>query len=334
MNSPTTVLDTNDDPAALSLRSRASSIVTTTTKFSLETLPQDDRSSILAFRERRRPDAATRPRSLASITSIARPAPPYSATLDSALLLPSHQNVESQLPQSQPIAGEAASINEAIAPSPTPSQPPSGSGTPSPDTPPDPDDPRAQITYYNHVVRTLDQNFTIELDRLHAQHARELATLRNDIDAAYRTQWKAKNREIEKVREEAAVEVHNAHKECEASVSKMERELAEEREQKHEEVMHLVERARHEVEDLWERRWSDWTRVENEERERMEIEHRKEVADTVAEVKEKWKGRLEGRDERWKEVMEEVVRDVDPKLCDRVLAVIQAQDALTEIGFT
>ncbi|KAL8932547.1 MAG: hypothetical protein Q9211_006252, partial [Gyalolechia sp. 1 TL-2023] len=205
MNSPTAVLDTSDDPAAASLRSRASSIVTTTTKFSLETLPQDDRSSLFAFRERPRPDTATRPRSLASITSITHPAPPYSAILDSALLLPTHHNVESELPQRRPAAGEAASINEAIAPSPTPSHPPSRSTTPSPDIPPDPDDhPRAQIAYYNHVVRTLDQNYTTELGELRAQHSQELATIRNDIDAAYRTQWKAKNRENEKIREEAA----------------------------------------------------------------------------------------------------------------------------------
>ncbi|KAL8940091.1 MAG: hypothetical protein Q9216_003000 [Gyalolechia sp. 2 TL-2023] len=330
MNSPTSVLDTNDDPAGASLRSRASSIVTTTTKFSLETLPRDDRSSIFAFRERPWPDAATRPRSLASITSVARPAPPYSATLDSALLPPSHQNGVFQLPQGNAAAGEAGSTNEASVPSPTPPGPPSGSATPSPDTPPEPDDdPRAQITYYNHVVRTLDQNYTAELDRLRAQHAQEIATIRNDIDAAYRTQWKAKNREIEKIREQTALEIDQARQET----SEMKQELIEQRERKDEDVRLLVEKARHEVEDLWEKRWSDRASVENEERGRMEREHRKEAADAIAEVKGKWKRRLEGRDERWREVMEEMVRGVEPELCDKVLADIQAQDELMEMGF-
>lgn len=330
MNSLTAVLDTNDDPAAVSIRSRASSIVTTTTKFSVETLSQDDRSSIFALRERQRPEPTTRPRSIASITSIARPAPPYSAILDSTLLLPNHQNLEPHLPQRHSIATEAVSINEAIAPSPAPSLPASGTVTPSPGTPPDLDeDPRTQITYYNHVVRTLDQNYTAELERLRAQHEQELATIRNDIDAAYRTQWKAKNREIEKIREEAAVEIDQARKET----SEMEQELLEQKERKDEDVRILVQKARHEVEDLWERRWRDRTRVESEERERMEREHRKKIADAIAVIKEKWKTRLEWRDERWKEAMEDMVKHVDPELCERVLADIQAQDELMEIGF-
>ncbi|KAI4179930.1 MAG: hypothetical protein L6R41_007555 [Letrouitia leprolyta] len=330
MNSLTTVVDTNDDPAAVSVRSRASSIVTTTTKFSVETLSQDDQSSIFAPRERQRPEPTARPRSLASITSIARPAPPYGAIYDSTLLVPSHQNVESQLPQMRSIAAESGSIDEAIAPFPGPSLHISGTATPSPSTPPDlDDDPRAQITYYNHVVRTLDQNYTAELERLRAQHEQELATIRNDIDAAYRTQWKAKNREIEKIREEAAVEIDQAQQET----LEIERELSELREQRDEVMRVLVEKARHEVEDLWEKRWRDRTRVEREERERMEKEHGKKIADAVAVVKEKWKTRLEWRDERWKEAMEEMVRHVNPELCERVLADIQAQDELMEIGF-
>ncbi|KAL8720135.1 MAG: hypothetical protein Q9225_002950 [Loekoesia sp. 1 TL-2023] len=262
MTSFAIVPDAIDDTAAASLRSRASSIITTTTKFSLETLSQDDGSSILAFRERQRPGPASRPRSLLSMTSIARPAPPYTAALDSTLLLPSHQNGDFEsIPNSPPVepaeppAPEIASIHEVMAPSPVPSSSPSGAVTPSPDTPLDPEDPRAQITYYNNVVRTLDQNYTAELDRLRAQHIQELAAIRNEIDSAYRAQWKSKNREIERIREEAAVEIDQVRKECEANISKMERELLEQKEQKDKEMGMAVEKARHEVEDLWEKRW-------------------------------------------------------------------------------
>ncbi|KAI4124049.1 MAG: hypothetical protein LQ338_005003 [Usnochroma carphineum] len=293
----TAVSDTLDDATAASLRSRASSIITTTTKFSLETLSQDDRSSILAIQERQRPGAADRPRSLLSMTSVARPAPPYTATLDSMLLLPTHQNGDFQPAANPPpeiqAPEKASSINEAIPPPSLEAAiiPSAASATASPpDSPPlDPDNPSAQITYYNHVVRTLDQNYTAELDKLRAQHAQELATTRHDIDAAYRAQWKAKNREIERIREEAAVEIEHMRKECEARISALETEvgtvqahLEQRLLEKEEEKQGAVQKARHEIEDMWEKRWSDRTRVENEERKRLEEAHRKEMDRAVA----------------------------------------------------
>ncbi|KAL9598243.1 MAG: hypothetical protein Q9219_004602 [cf. Caloplaca sp. 3 TL-2023] len=311
MSGPAVIQEPIDDPTAGSLRSRASSIVTTTTKFSLETL-QDDSSSILAFRERQHAHPANRPRSLLSMTSIARPAPPYGATLDSTLLLPSHQHGDFERPFLHPVEPTQTPMLDA-APSPKPSPPPSGSTTPSPDSPLDPEDPRAQITYYNNVVRTLDQNYTAELARLRAQHASELASIRNEIDAAYRAQWKAKNREIEKAKEEAAVEVDNARKEY----GVLERALEQQREEQEKATKVLVEKARHEVEDVWEKRWRDRARLEDEERMRMEG---------------RWRTRAEGRDERWRELMERVVREVDPGLCDRILSEIREQDDLDGNG--
>ena len=321
-------LDNYDDPTAASLRSRASSIITTTTKFSLETLSQDDRSSIVAIRRRLEPGPSDRPRSLMSMTSVAYPAPPYSATQNSTLLLPTHEDGNFQLARSsppelaEPPAAETASLDEASAPSPIPSPVPSGTATPSPNTPPDPDDPHARIAYYNHVVRTLDQNYTAELDRLRSHHAQELAVIRNEIDAAYRAQWKAKNREIERIREEVAVEIEQGRAECEASASRMELALQEQKERMEGEMQVAVEKARHEVEDMWERRWSDRGKVEREERKRAEEETRK-----------RWKIRLGERDERWRDLMEELVRKVDAELCDRVLLEIKSQDDLMEMGF-
>ncbi|KAI4201524.1 MAG: hypothetical protein LQ346_002160 [Caloplaca aetnensis] len=282
-----------DDHTAESLRSRASSIVTTTTKFSLETLSQDDRSSIGALRDWQRPTPASRPRSLRSMTSIARPAPPYTAMLDSdLLLLPTHQNGDFQPPagpQAEPTTrpaavSAAASTAEVLPPSPSAgstASPRDGAESPTDD----PDNPRARIiTYYNLVVRTLDQNYTASLEKLRAQHASDLASTRHSIDAAYRAQWKAKNREIEVIRQEAAREIEEVKKEsakeleslekgCEANARQMERAILEHREQKDNEMAVAVLKARHEVEDLWERRWAERMKVEGEEKKRREREH-------------------------------------------------------------
>lgn len=283
------VPDPGDGSTTESLRSRASSIVTTTTKFSLETLSQDDRSSIGALRDWQRPNPASRPRSLRSMTSIARPAPPYSATLDSSLLLPTHQHGDFQSRPSLQVEptvppSASASINEILSSS------PSAGSTASPheggDSPTDdPDNPRARIiTYYNRVVRTLDQNYTTSLENLRTQHASDLASTRHSIDAAYRAQWKAKNREIEVIRQEAAREVEEVkkecaremermEKECEVNARQMERAIIEHREQKDREMAVAVLKARHEVEDLWERRWAERMKVEEEEKRRREREH-------------------------------------------------------------
>ncbi|KAI4143901.1 MAG: hypothetical protein L6R39_004394 [Caloplaca ligustica] len=274
----TTVLHHHDDLTAGSLRSRASSIITTTTKFSLETISQDDRSSIVAVHARQRPDLSNRPQSLLSMTSFARPAPPYDATLDSTLLLPTHRDGDFQPPHSPPpehkeapaASADAPSLNEALPPTSSASD----SATASPaheDSPLDLDNPSAQVTYYNHVVRTLDQNYTAELERLRAQHTQELAATRHDIDQAYRVQWKAKNQEIERIREEAAEEIEKVRKELGERVKGLEEEvervkgsLEEGLREKEEEKEREVQKARHQVEDLWERRWIERGRVEGE----------------------------------------------------------------------
>ncbi|KAL8765890.1 MAG: hypothetical protein Q9209_007191, partial [Squamulea sp. 1 TL-2023] len=296
--------DPFDDPTTASLRSRASSIVTTTTKFSLETLSQDDRSSIGAMRIRnhRLGPNAGRPN---SITSISNPAPPYTeAAVGPTLQLPTHQNGDfqsllSRLAEVADRPSEAASINEPLAPSTIAS---TGNTTPAPDSPLDPGvNLQAQIAHYSNVVRTLDSNYTAELERLRQKHAQELAVTRHDIDAAYRAQRKVELREMERFKEEAAaardLEIKQIRAERDATVlglegkirgleekvQEMERALAAGVEEGVEERRVAVEKARHEVEDLWERRWRDRARVEGEERERAEAEREEKLKVAVAE---------------------------------------------------
>ncbi|KAI4261138.1 MAG: hypothetical protein L6R42_003659 [Xanthoria sp. 1 TBL-2021] len=295
MASSSTILDPIDDLSGASLRSRASSIVTTS-RFSLETISQDDRSSIGAIWERQHRLGNNNSGRPHSITSVAHPAPPYTEAINSTLQLPTHHNgnlqgLLSRLAEVADRPAEAASLNEPLAPSTIAS----GDTTPAPDSPLDPElNPSTQAAYYSNVVRTLDSNFTAELEHLRQKHVQDLALTRHQIDSVYRAQWKAQNRENEKIREEAAKardeEVQRIKAESDARVRGLEekvRELegalvaqAEEGHAKHEKA---VEKARHEVEDLWERRWRDRARIEEEEKERAEIEWEKERAEVERE---------------------------------------------------
>ena len=90
-------------------------------------------------------------------------------------------------------------------------------------------DGNVQAAYYSNVVRTLDQNYTLELERLRKEHEQALATTRHNIDQAYREQWKAKNREIERIREQTAAakdaEVNDVRLELSARIDKLEAEV-------------------------------------------------------------------------------------------------------------
>lgn len=190
----------------------------------------------------------------------------------------------------------ASSINEPLAPSTIASN----DTTPAPESPLDPEmNPRDQAAYYSNVVRTLDSNYTAEVERLRQKHAQELAVTRHDIDQAYRAQWKAKNREIEKIREEAAaakdVEVHAIRVKSELRVARLEEKvrqletmLTEQAEMKDEEHRRAINKARHEIEDLWEKRWSDRSRVESEERERAEMKRQARLVEKAATRDANW----------------------------------------------
>lgn len=112
--------------------------------------------------------------------------------------------------------------------------------------------------------------------------------MRHDIDSAYRTQWKIKNWEIEREKEQAALTVKRMRKECDNRVVELEKEL----DRVNVEMAEMermkgfaVEKARHEVEDMWERMWAERMRVEGEERQRKEREHLEQMKRIVEGVR-------------------------------------------------
>ena len=276
MASSTTGPGPIDDNTAASLRSIDTSIVPTST---LGTLSQDDRSFVGAIGENQLRLGPRRPH---SITSVANPAPPYSEAVDSTLQLPTHrtgdfQSLLSRLAEVADRPTEAASLNEPLAPL----NIASGNTTPALDSPPDAEF-NPWVAYYSSVVRTLDSNYTADLESLRQKHAQDIALTRHEIDAAYRAQWKAQNRENERIREEAVKardeEVQRIKAESDARVKELERALTAQAEEARGKQEKAVAKARHEVEDLWERRWRDRIRIDEEEKKRVEIDRQKERA--------------------------------------------------------
>ena len=96
-------------------------------------------------------------------------------------------------------------------------------------SPPEPEmDPENSLTaHYSRIVRTIDSRYTSELDRLRqeisklqATQAEELALMRNNMDAAYRTEFKKRNQEAEKAKEEAASRAEHQISECKTQCEK------------------------------------------------------------------------------------------------------------------
>lgn len=260
----------------VSFRSRASSVISTGTKFSISTMPQghfhiDDVLEGNAART-----TSTRPGSLYSMRSIAPSLPPY----------------DDQPPRPAPIQTSA----------------PSGSDSEQPPTPSSADPENSLSIHYGRVVRTIDENHARQLARIYESHdqqlkahEQELAATREAIDQAYRKEWKAKNREMERIREEAAASVAEMQKsldrelergkgECATKVAALEEQIQSlsiahgeslARVQQdataqvatlHEEYQAAIEKARNAIEDLWEGRWNDRTRLAAEEAQRRDME--------------------------------------------------------------
>ena len=155
-------------------------------------------------------------------------------------------------------------------------------GDHSPRTPEDPENTLS--AHYSGIVRTIDSRYTLELERIRQEivqlkqaHAEELALMRNDMDAAYRGVLKKRDREVEKVKEEAASRVERLERDLEEVRS----EAAKEAERIREEAENIVsrteedhrkevERERHVVEDEWERRWLGRMQLSSEEAARRE----------------------------------------------------------------
>ena len=265
------------DAEGLSFRSRASSVLSTGTRFSISTMPQGHfhLDHVREGNAARTP--STRPSSLYSIPSIATSLPPY----------------EAQASRHTPIQNSATSSNDAEQRPPTPS-------TADPEN--------ALSIHYGRVVRTIDENHARQLARIYGAHdqqlkahEQELAATREAVDQAYRKEWKARNREMERIREEAAAsvaemqgtldrELERGRDDCAVKVAALEERVQSLR-VTHDESLERIQqdatdqvvtlrgeyqasinKARNAIEDLWEGRWNDRTRLAAEEARRRDLE--------------------------------------------------------------
>lgn len=178
-------------------------MVSTGTKFSISTLPNDEHSQIDNLLDRPRHSIAFRPRSVFSALSYEQSLPPYepydeTQSRDIVAEMPDHNHSESNL--------ELSAAADQSQPSPT-----------SPT-----DDPENTLSiHYSRVVRIIDQNHLNQMRRLKEAHQEELGAVRNAIDQTYRKELKAKDREVEKMREEMA-SLKATH---EATIASMQREV-------------------------------------------------------------------------------------------------------------
>lgn len=259
----------------ISFRSRASSVISTGTKFSISTTPQG-----LFYIDHdhggNTPRSLSRPNSMYSMRSIAPSLPPY----------------DDQAPRPVPIQIPA----------------PSGNDSDQPPTPSTADPENALSMHYGRVVRTIDENHARQLARIYEAHdqqlkahEQELAATREAVDQAYRKEWKAKNREMERTREEAAASVAEMQKtldrelgrgreEGAAKVAALEEQIhslsvthaetlariqqdaTDQVVTLHDEYQATIDKARNAIEDLWEGRWNDRTRLATEEAQRRDLE--------------------------------------------------------------
>lgn len=269
-----------------SVRSRASSVFSTGTKFSIATLPQEElQSAGPGFSDRFVRDTA-RPQSLITLASHEGPAPPYEV----------YQSSETAQPS--PAQHRFAAIDH------LPSLAAGAFDTPS--TSPASEPENALVMHYGRVVRTIDQNHALELAqitneherelaRVIKEHERELAAVRHEIDQAYRREWKAKNREVEKFREEANSRVANLEAEYHSLIIAHAATAARLQQENSDQIATLVDahelaidKARNEIEDLWEGRWSDRVRLAAEEARRLDLESQRMLEKAVADRDEEW----------------------------------------------
>lgn len=282
----------------VSFRSRASSVISTGTKFSISTMPQGHLHIDDVLEGNATRTTSTRPGSMYSMRSIATSLPPY----------------EDQAPRSA-----------------------SGNDSEQPPTPSTADPENTLSLHYGRVVRTIDENHARQLARIYEAHdqqlkahEQELAATREAIDQAYRKEWKAKNREMERIREEAAASVaemqntldralEKGREECAAKVAALEEQirslsvthdesLARIQQDASDQVVALdedyqatIDKARNAIEDLWEGRWNDRTRLAAEEARRLDLQ----------------------RDAEWLRVIE----STHPELLDEMKTTMQASRA-------
>lgn len=279
MNSSEAVHDLNIDNDGTSTRSRASSVFSTGTRISIATLQQEDLQSLglstsipgLAARN------IARPPSLRTLASHEVPAPPYEA-----YQAPQPYSIQHHLATNEHSTSLAALNLENLSTSPA-SEP-----------------ENTFTTHYGRVVRIIDQNHARDLARLTTEHEREkvrlvneheraLAAVRHEIDQAYRKEWKIKNREVEKSREEATARVASLEAERKdltvahaAIVAQLRQDTSDQISALAEAHVLATDKARNAIEDLWEGRWSDRDRLAAEEARRLELENQRRLEKALA----------------------------------------------------
>lgn len=292
--------DATWDPNAASLRSRASSVVSTGTKISISTLPQDEPQNAEAAFAGRSLRGSTRPRSLLSIASHEQPAPPYDdRNVGEVPYFSSYQYEAAASGQFTSLNAE--SINRAPAS-------------------PLMDSENALSIHYGRVVRTIDQNRAQEIlsltqaheaelaaardeiRRLKEAHQKDLAATRHEIDQAYRKEFKSKSREVEKFREEANTRVATFETELQRMITTHEDTVLSMQQEASEQVALLeeahavaIDKARNVIEDVWMIRWTDQTRLAREEAQRVDMKNQRDLEKAVDDRDEEWVQELASR---------------------------------------
>ena len=286
-----------------SLRSRASSVVSTGTRFSISTLPAEEPSQVEGLLGRLNHASAFRPRSVMSTSSYDQPAPPYeSRSVTETPIVPAiQQDFES--------SGRSTANLEDSTQSPTIS-------------------PENSLSmHYSRVVRTIDQNHSNQMRRLKEAHQEELGATRNAIDQTYRKELKAKAYEVEKMREEMA-SLSAMH---EANVARLQREAIEQATDQAESHRIAMEKACNAIEDLWEARWSERMRLAADEVSQANKDFQTKRAKTLdREEQEKLKA-IKERDEAWAREIAKRHPNLDHEVDDILATLNQNQDiALNE----
>ena len=281
------------DLNATSLRSRASSVVSTGTKISISTLPPDEPQITEAAFAGRSLRHNTRPHSLLSLASHEQPAPPYD------------DRSAAEGPYYSSYQYDTAALGQFTSPTAETLHHPPAS--------PLMDSENALSMHYGRVVRTIDQNQAQEIlrltqahdaelaaarDEIHKlteAHKKELAATRHEIDQVYRKEFKAKNREVEKIREEANTRVATFETELqrmitthEDTVLSMQQEASEQFASLEEAHAVAIDKARNGIEDIWMIRWSDQARLAREEAQRENMKHQRDLEKAVADRDEEW----------------------------------------------
>ena len=260
-----------------SVRSGASSIVTTSPKFSISTLPNEEYTRIDDTNRRSRRSTALRPRSIFSVASYEPSLPPYDVAQATATTGPSYDRHNAE------IIGQPARVPDSDQQSPTTSVV---------------DPENALSMHYGRVVRVIDQNHLDQMRRLKEAHQEELGKVRHAIDQTYRKEFKARDREMEKMREEMA-SLTATH---EARIASMQREVVEFLAEQAQDHQIAIDKACNAIEDVWESRWNDRIRLADEEARNMESEHQVRLNELEEKVRNSHADRetaVNDRDRAW-----------------------------------